>query len=200
MKKNETSPVHYNFAKRWNSVVLTLRNRPNVAAAFSSLRESYEEVAQFKYEESGSLDRDLARQEFELDLQIARVRCFNYEWLRKTFAGCDLTTLMQAIAEEIYPSKRWVVIDSDEDAIVTDEKRSIVFDLINFNVLSAGASLVLAQDKVYKASRTEMEEVLRFRQNRISEHERVLQQMTSLLNAELVDTGISAEVRLSSEV
>lgn len=133
---------------------------------FASIGDRYRNIAEFKFDETTSLGSDFfldAKNEYELDLHIADVKIFDLAWLKQTFSNIDLVPLASAIAETLYTHLEWEVIEYDEEAVVTDSRRTFVFDFKNYDKLSAGASLLLVRDTQFTASTSDHDEFSRFR-------------------------------------
>jgi hypothetical protein len=148
-------PVQYNFAEKWEKEILPLKKHPSVKSNFATIRLFYKHLEKSLRRETG--DNSLSLVKFREDLKL----------LRDLFDGIDLKFLTLSIAEALYPDKEWEIVGfQGEDAVVTDDKRTLVFDMKNFDKLSATASLVLCEDEVVVATKEVIAEVHLFLKNR----------------------------------
>jgi hypothetical protein len=177
----QLAPVQFNFRMRWNSEIRRLADQPSLKSAFGKIREYYEAIADCKNDSDHNLyPREWALAEYELDLHIARVKCFDLDWLQETFEGIDLYDLSLAIAETLYPEQQWEVLELNEDAIVTNTERSLVFDLKHYNKLSASASLGLV-GIIGPNDLEVVNEVLHIKNSRMNRNLDAISQMKALL-------------------
>lgn len=201
--KIPAAPVQFDFGEKWHTDILPHRKNPLLEDGFGHVRGVFEEVAQWIYddaeENSHWFDRELAEMELMLNLHIASVQCFCLDWLQKNLEADQLAPLSLAIAEEFYPEKNWFILEDGTEAIVTDEDRTMVFDLINYDKLSAAASLALVGDKAFHTSEFALSEALNFREGRIQEEVARLETMQSLLKTEAGSTGLRLVVNQSAE-
>ncbi len=175
-------PRQFDFGSKWNSEIRALRECSNIEFQFDELKSKYRDIIECKRDEAVENGfRSQAEAEFETDLSRAEKRFRDLPWLRKTFTGICVSELSLAIAEELFPDKTWEILERDEFAVVTDLERTMVFDLLNFDTLSAGASLVLADDIIYKPSAKVFEEVLKYQNARKDVLENSLQQVQEVL-------------------
>lgn len=89
----------------------------------------------------------------------------------------DLVDFVLGVAETFYPDSEWETLERDGYCVVTDTDRTIVFDFFNFDELPAGASLVLAGDKKYRADKADLIAAIEYKQQGISRLERALKKM-----------------------
>ncbi|MGZ3742468.1 MAG: hypothetical protein ACXWRE_01305 [Pseudobdellovibrionaceae bacterium] len=172
--KSETMPVQYNFGDQWHLKIKQLRKNPAVQESFNAILEQCKDIAELICEDGD----DQARMEADRYLQEARVLCYELAWLRRQFDNPGLMFLSLEIARALYPQRKWLIVGEEgEDMVITDEHRTMVFDMKNFDALSGAASLTLAQDRHFEPPRSAMEEVFIFRMKRAQHLNEVLTEL-----------------------
>lgn len=174
-------PTQFNFRKFWFDHWKQAKKEPGIAEALSGISTHYMEIAEEKFEGSREHDEEQAKMEYTLDQITSIVKVNDLYWLRETFEGCSLFNLSLAIAEYLYPTKTWDVIENDELAVVTDSERSLVFDIKNGERLSAGASLLTVKDEVFIPTAEDVRESNAFRAEKCALEEARLADMRALL-------------------
>ncbi len=185
------APVQFNFFNWWTHDLGQMQLPANVEAAFQALKSYYEDIAEQAYEETvenGFIAK--ASSEYELALHTALVKYKDIHWLRKTFCGCTLADLSLAIAQALDPKESWEILENDELAVVTNQNRTIVFDLKHFDVLSASASLALVKDPLLIMNETITQEVNRFYQSRLDNENRRLLLLKQILEKNSNDAQV----------
>jgi hypothetical protein len=173
--KKSFDPLQFDFRAHWLFEIRALRDRPMIQLAVEEIKDYYADIAECKYEDAREFDEEQAKAEYELDLHTAEVKCFDLPWLRETFEGCDLIKLVLAIAQELHPEKKFEILEDDERAILTDLDRTIVFDIKNFDRMSAKASLLLLNDQTFSNDELGVREVENYLGQRNEETLKILE-------------------------
>jgi len=77
--------------------------------------------------------------------------------------------LSLAIAQNLYESQTWEIVEGQSHAVITNSERSMVFDLKYFDQMSALASLLYADDTVVIGNEEAEKEHLLFRHKKLAE-------------------------------
>jgi hypothetical protein len=134
----------FNFFREWHDRIWKFFKTPAGISALRGLENSYLDLADFKFEETSGFDREYALEVLELDRHRARVCVKDLDWLREKYESDTLASFSLSLAEALYPNEQWTIEENNEHSVVTDERRSLVFDIKYYDELSAPASLCLA--------------------------------------------------------
>ena len=163
----------YDFAVNWDSEIVPLKKYPEIKRSFKALRTIHQDSIISLCEDGNAVRSDFSA--FREDLN----------WLRENFAGIDLQFLVLEIASHLYPKMEWEIVGFfSEDAVISDVERTIVFDMIHFDKLSAEASLALCEDECTQPTNFALREVLAVREERLNLARQALQKMKEMLRRE----------------
>lgn len=176
-------PIQYKFDSNWIRGICPKRNQSKYREAFAKIADRYQDIADLKFEDFVETDPELAQAEYELDLHTAQVKCFDLHWIRDCADSLDLAYLSLVVAEDLYPEKRWEIVEGDEEIIVTDTERTMVFDIRNCHRLSGGGSLALVRDEVYQPSAAAALEAAEFNEKRYQMNVYAIEKMKEHLAA-----------------
>jgi hypothetical protein len=124
-----------------------LFSRPKVAAELESLKRKFIEMMTSAYDEGDLGEGSEAYLSLQSLVFEAEAKYRDLHWLRRQWEAYDLAELSMAIAGELKPSEAWQILETDEvHSVVTNESRSVVFDLKLHDRLTAEESLTLAGD------------------------------------------------------
>jgi hypothetical protein len=196
---NYQIPKQYDFNVGWLRELWRIRNRASMQRAFKKIQKVYEEIAEFKFEDACQFDEAQAIDELCLDLHIAKVRCRNLDWLRETFENDTLAPLSLAIAREIFPKEKWTVLENDYNAVVVNDKRTLVFDMRYFDFVSAEVSLALAGDFTYMSEKKFRDEYEEFTGHHFDFQRACIREMTALRDHELVEQTAKSKAKPDTE-
>ncbi len=161
--ENKLSAVQFNFALHWLPFLKKHVNQATVIKELDGILSLWEERAQEEFNETKNVDLAIANAELELDSHTGIIKHTDLHWLRSNFESYELAPLVIAMAQILYPDDKWVELKNhDSDTVVTNESRTVVFDIMNFDRLSAGASLFLAGDKKLASNPSIKKEVAAF--------------------------------------
>ena len=179
------NPRQFDFAIEWNQLIKTVRTQPRVIEGMSKTAEHWEELADFKREEMEESDPEQALLEYKLDLVTFEIRKWDLHWQREWTGrrSNSLTPLSLAIAETIFPTLKLEILENGDYEVVTDAQRRLVFDIQNFDVLTAGASLFLAGDSLYTPNDIDLKSASKLRQEQNEQDQNAIALMTKHLNA-----------------
>lgn len=159
-------PEHFDFGSQWTSFMKKYAEDKLVAKELDRLLRLWNEMARENFEDNEMYDRDAALAELDLEIHEGAVRHRDYLWLIEKFDGIQLSSLVMVMAQTLYSDEKWIVLnDNHFDAIITNDRRSFVFDIINFGRLSAGASLVHMGDAKFIADKRTKREAAVFKKN-----------------------------------
>ena len=181
MNTTTTSDLRQFTKREWLEAMLRFRDAPELNAAFEPLIDYWNEIAHFKYEDARDFDERWAGEEFDLDLHIGQVRYHDLFWLRETFESDTVAPVALALARLAFPRDAWEIIAGDAHAVVINESRTIVIDLIHGDRLSAEGSLALAGGS---GSAAGADEAIEFLENRLLDERTRLRMVEQALGAE----------------
>jgi hypothetical protein len=173
-------PMQFHFRREWNSKIKEIRNEPKVAAGMQAVWRDWLDLSEFKKEEEAPHDPLQAEAEFQLDILTFKVKHWDQYWLAEWTRGCHHVTikLVLGIAETLFPKMTWEVLESGEYMIVSDVDRTIVFDFLNFDNVSAAVSLLLAGDKKYIPDELDLKAATKFKKQ---ENDREIEKLSMLI-------------------
>jgi hypothetical protein len=175
---SELTPIQYNFSHQWHLKINMLRKDYVLQYHFEDLYRTCGDIAKIMAE-PGTEQSLLEAKQF---LKKAKLSIYDLNWLRKTFDEVSLIELNYAIARLICPSKKLIFVGEEtEFPVVTDEKRTIVFDMVKFDRFSGAGSLAIARDKDFKAPRYALEEAHMFYENKLSKSQETLADVQKLI-------------------
>lgn len=134
------------------------------------LARAWHEIATSKWEDHKEIDQIQADAERNLDLMTFAVMHWDLSWQRDWTGGAHdvWDEFSLGIAESLYADMKWEIVGQNDYRVVSDRSRSIVFDVPNFDQVSAGASLVLAEDTVYRPDEVDLRGVTVYRENQLA--------------------------------
>lgn len=115
----------------------------------AGLRDSYIFLMRETFESGDMGTGDRAKHLFMSEYHKAHGSYHDYHWLRRQFSEDyhEIALFSLALAQALYPEKTWEIIEGEEHAVVADDIRTIVFDFIYHDKLTALESLKFAQDE-----------------------------------------------------
>jgi hypothetical protein len=176
----DMKPMQFHFRREWNSKIKEIRNEPKVVAGMQSVWRDWLDLSEFKKEEETPHDPLQAEAEFQLDILTFKVKHWDQYWLAEWTRGSHYVTikLVLGIAETLFPNMTWEVLESGEYMIVSDVDRTMVFDFLNFDNVSAAVSLLLAGDKKYSPDELDLKSAAKFKKQ---ENDREIEKLSLLI-------------------
>ncbi len=162
MESNQTS-IQFNFASHWQTFLKKHVNQITISEELDAILSRWEMRIIEEFNEMKGADLAIASAELELSSHIGIIKHTDLNWLRSNFESYELAPLVIAMAQILYPDDKWVKLkNQDSDTVATNESRTVVFDIMNFDRLSAGASLFLVGDKKLASNASIKKEVAAF--------------------------------------
>jgi hypothetical protein len=176
-------PLQFDFRSQWLFELKPILRRSSVEAEFQKLKEAYVEMMQFLYED-GSLGEDPEGYSYlQSQLHLVDACGRDLHWLRKeAWEASDLSPLSLAIAKELYPTDRFEIIEmADIHSVVTNQARTIVFDMVLHDQLSAWESLIYAGEIIPQPPGCTTERLERYRAEKFA----IFEQGLAIMKADI---------------
>jgi hypothetical protein len=100
------NPVQVNIRVLWQRQARRLAKQERIASALEELQSYWLEIADLKFRDHEELDPKMAKEEFELDEHVGRVKILDWIWLARTFTAHDLVDLQLAVCEQCFPKRQ----------------------------------------------------------------------------------------------
>jgi hypothetical protein len=168
-----SKPTYVNFRGIWELEGRNLRARAPVAEAVETLRQFWEDIINFHYDEGFP---DSAKRA-EMTLANFDEKVMECDWLLSTYEPSDVASLELAICREKFPRDTWEEFELNEHHIVVNASRTLVCDLFLCEKISASSNLALGGVPGAK----ETDESVQFVEARLAQSQAALAKMKELV-------------------